>query len=180
MGVPLPKNFTKTDRRSLNYIYKYASSAVNRGVFARTVTTPTLQFFGEKMRAASNKSRTTKMSLIFMHESGFWPYMYVLNLTNPECIKQKFEGKPITSLNCVEDIFYSSNILFELHEDIAFKQHIKIKYNGRYVKLCERDDIECPAEEFIQRMKDMEIEYSESCKLLPNTPRPVHHRFMRI
>lgn len=52
------------------------------------------------------------MGFIFMHESGFWPYLYVLNLTDPDCIEQQFKGEPVTSLNCVEDILYSSSILF--------------------------------------------------------------------
>lgn len=92
LGRELPANFTAEDRRSLDYIYKYFNSAINQDLFARYVTTPTLQFFGEKMRAASNKSRTIKMSAIFLHESAFWPYLYVLNLTDPDCIEQQFKG----------------------------------------------------------------------------------------
>ena len=120
------------------------------------------------------------MSGIFLHESAFWPYLYVLNLTDPDCIEQQFKGEPVTSLNCVEDIKFSSSILFELHEDIAFRQYVRVRYSGKYVKLCERDEIECPVEEFLQRIKDKEIEYTEACKLIPNTPRPVHVRSMRI
>lgn len=101
-----------------------------------------------------------KMGLISLHESSSWPYLLILNLTSPDCIQQQFLGQPVTTLNCVEDLFFSSSILFELHEDIAFRQYMKVRYDGEYVKLCEREEMECPIDEFLQRLKDKEIEYA--------------------
>ena len=120
------------------------------------------------------------MGFVSLHESSSWPYLLILNLTNTDCIEQQFKGEPVTSLNCVEDLFFSSSILFELHEDIAFRQYVMVRYNGKYVNLCEREDTTCPIDEFLQRLKDYEIEYAQACKLPPNAPRSVHLRSMSI
>lgn len=86
LGRPLPSDFTEEERRSLNYIYKYYNALIHQGNFLRYIITPTLQFVEDKLRAASNKTRTMKMSFVSLHESSSWPYLLILNLTNPDCI----------------------------------------------------------------------------------------------
>lgn len=92
LGRPLPSNFTQKDQKTLNYIYKYYNALIHQGSFLRNIITPTLQFLQEKIQAASNKTTTMKMGFVSLHESSSWPYLRILNLTDPDCITQQFKG----------------------------------------------------------------------------------------
>lgn len=86
--------------------------------------------------------------------------MFIFNLTSPLCVKQQEEGIPPTELNCVDDPYFSTSFIFEVHEDEDQHRSVKLRYNGEYVHLCEREDYKCPADDFLARLANSTIEYS--------------------
>lgn len=80
------------------------------------------------------------------HDTNVAPTLTFLNITNFECIEDKYQKKDMSKyLNCEDGPDFASSILIELHRDIApFDHFVKVRYNGKYVNLCERQQTTCP------------------------------------
>lgn len=149
LGKDLPKDFDAYDMKSLKFISDYYNSILYNGAYGQLLTTLPLHAIKDKMDLAkSHKLGDKKWSMFFGKELNFVPLVNVLNLTSPECLTQQWKNQTVTSLNCMEVPSFSSNLIFELHEDDAFQHSIRVKYNGQYANLCGRKEIECEYREF--------------------------------
>lgn len=60
-------------------------------------------------------------------------------------------------LNCEDGPDFAANLLIELHNDP--EPYVKIKYNGNYAKLCEKDKVTCAYSEWKQRIEAQYVNY---------------------
>lgn len=92
------------------------------------------------------------MTFISCHSSNLWPILTLFNLTSTECLTQKWNGDPVTAINCVTPPYYAANFIVELHEDNGIVS-VMIRYNGKYAYLCENRQTKCEYDAFINRIK---------------------------
>jgi hypothetical protein len=104
-----------------------------------------------------------KFTFIAGHRSNVHPLAVILNLTNAECLAQRWRGETVTSLNCVDSPQFTANLIIELHEDDSLARFVRVKYNGEYVYLCGRRETKCSYEEFKTRVKLMEADFEGRC-----------------
>lgn len=79
------------------------------------------------------------MSAYSVHDANIVPLMLFLNLTSTECMKREFKNETVKG-NCAIPIPFASNLLFELHkDDKSEKLFVKVRYNGEYFNLCEKE-----------------------------------------
>jgi hypothetical protein len=83
----------------------------------------------QKLDSTVKNQTTNKLTFISCHSSNLWPLLTQLNLTSAECITQKWNGDPVVAINCMAPPHFSSNLLFELHEEDS-QIFVRIKYNG--------------------------------------------------
>jgi hypothetical protein len=122
--------------------------------------TPSLRMLREKLdRVVSNKTKN-KMTFISCHSSNLWPVLTQFNLTSAECLTQKWNGDPVTNINCVAAPHFSANFIVELHEESG-ALFVMVRYNGNYVYLCENRQTKCEYNNFIARLKNIEVNYED-------------------
>lgn len=109
------------------------------------------------------------------HDSNVHLASAALNFTSIECLlAQRFPEYEYetTYFNCEDYPQFASSLIFELHqveqdEEYEASYQIMIKRDGRYMKLCTRDDSICPYEEFISRLENFYIDFDSVCAELP-------------
>ena len=47
-------------------------------------------------------------------------------------------------MNCEDPPGFTANLIFEFYDDVDKEKYVMIRYNGKYVYLCERESKECP------------------------------------
>lgn len=67
--------------------------------------------------------------------------------------------------NCAVPIPFASNLFFELHQDDKNTSHyfVKMRYNGNYFNLCDKNSTECPFEEFAQKSRSHLLDFNKEC-----------------
>lgn len=141
LGRKMPADLTESDLRNLKFMSDFYNTLVFNGNFAKVLSTPTLRLLRSRMDSAVRNVTKWKMSFMFGHMSNIHPLLTIFNLTNTECLTEKWEDRPITSLNCVEAPQFAANMVIELHESDDKSSHfVKLRYNGYYVNLCQRKD----------------------------------------
>lgn len=67
--------------------------------------------------------------------------------------------------NCAEVPPFASNIIFELHQNDSApeKYYVKLRYNGDYYNLCQKNAKECDFEEFSARTKAQFVDVVKEC-----------------
>jgi hypothetical protein len=115
------------------------------------VSTPLLKKlikeFDAKILSPTSIKRWTMLS---GHDTNVAPTLWFLNLTTAQCIEDKFRNSTKKYLNCEDGPDFASSITFELWN--TTKPVVKIQYNGKYMKLCERDSTECDYTEWKARI----------------------------
>lgn len=101
--------------------------------------------------------------MFFAKEGTLSPLVTAMNLTSTDCLTQKYKNQTVTALNCVDPPSFSSNMIIELHEDDAFENFIRVKYNGEYVNLCGEKKTECEYHLFWRGLSTDRAAYNKSC-----------------
>jgi hypothetical protein len=94
----------------LKYIYEYSNALLFDGSFAKTLSTPLLRMIRSSFSRAVQKT-DMKFILAIGHKSNLYPLVVLLNLTNPECLTQKWKGQTVTSLNCFSAPSFAANLV---------------------------------------------------------------------
>lgn len=70
-----------------------------------------------------------------------------------------------THLNCVHRPAFASSVIIELHQDDNnIKNHfVKARYNGEYMKLCEKNSTVCDYVEFKERIVSQFSDFKKEC-----------------
>jgi hypothetical protein len=111
LGRPLPAQYNENDERNLRYMYEYYNTLIQDGNFAHILATPTLRMLRQRLEAVLSNKTTNRLTFISCHSSNLWPLLTLFNLTSPECITQKWNGDPVTAINCVLPPYYAANLI---------------------------------------------------------------------
>jgi hypothetical protein len=128
------------------------------GKFARVMATPSLRMLRQKLDSVVLNKTTNRLTFISCHSSNLWPIMTTFNLTSAECLTQKWNGDPVTAINCVLPPHFAANLFVELHEESG-SNYVRVKYNGQYVYLCESRQTKCEYNNFVSRLKNLETDF---------------------
>jgi hypothetical protein len=158
---PLPEGLTSDIWRNMTVIKDLERQYVELGsdLQRKFMGTP---LFKEIQKYFLDKINNPDSDLKYVFFSGHYltltPLMVGLNITNLECLINKFHGLPDDHLNCENGYpIYASQILIELHSRVmetGMKKHfVKVIYNGKEMNLCEKGKIECEFEEYNNRIQ---------------------------
>jgi hypothetical protein len=142
---------------------EYYRTLIFNGNFAKIISTPAFRMLRNKLEGALRNS-TLKLSFLFGHQSNLHPMLVLFNLTSPECLTQEWNNETVTTPNCVRPPGYAANMVVELYEENK-DAFVKVKYNGYYVNLCQENKTECDYSEFTERVRRLEVNYEEQCKV---------------
>ena len=167
----LPEGITEELWKNLTFITNMHLYYVKYGTLEqqRFHNTP---FFDEIMNNFDDKinNKTSfKFKMYSSHDMTLAFIMTGLNITSYQCIEDIFRNNETDSNNCFGYPEFASNMLIELHlSEIDDKYLVMVRYNGEYVKLCEKNTIICDYQEFKQRLKAFQIEdFAKTCKNRP-------------
>lgn len=133
------------------------------------------ELFLEGIEIAQKKG--VKYTLFSGDEKNILAWAVGLNLTNFDCLSQKFmeyyssaENSGIQSPNCLSGVEYASDLLVELfHQDSGL--FVSMRYNGRVLNICDKPGKpesgiqECEIENFKNwlRQKFMVVHFAKFC-----------------
>lgn len=113
----------------------------------------------------SNPSSNKKWTLLSGHDTNVLPILIFLNITNSSCLEDKWKNRNLQKyVNCEDGPDYAASLLFELYQEQE-RVKIKIKYNGKYVNLCDRKEDSCLYSEWKARIEAQYVNYRQLCGL---------------
>lgn len=138
----------------------------------RLVSTPFFEeivnTFDDRLEADKKNSTSFKWKMFSAHDTTVGMISTGLNITSYECI-DKLLAKKSSGIDVLKDdecfLYpeYASNIIIELHDESG-NNVVKVRYNGKYVKICGKEERSCPYEEFKQRLNSFKIpNFKEQC-----------------
>ena len=153
--------------KGLDVQYVDVGNELLRKILGTNFFKTVLQYFDAKI----HKDYPLKYAIFSAHDTTLQPYMAVLNLTNWECLLEKFDKNNEQKGNCVNGFpIFASQIILELHSnvtDVGKVYFVKVIYNGVEMKLCESEQTECLFEEFSQRLSQFVMnddDFQLNCK----------------
>lgn len=75
-------------------------------------------------------------------------------------MEEKYRKGSTSALNCDSGIEFATNVIVELHSDNQRDYYVKVRHDGKYVYLCEREETACPWSEFKRRAQAMALDDS--------------------
>ncbi|EAR87292.2 histidine acid phosphatase family protein (macronuclear) [Tetrahymena thermophila SB210] len=103
------------------------------------------------------------------HDTNIGPLLQALNLSSIECQLNQFYKQGQSFLNCADGPHFASHILFEIHEqeenviNDKSQLYVRVRYNGQYMNLCDRNSTQCSYLEFESRIKQQFENYNLLC-----------------
>lgn len=166
-GGELPK-LTKETLWAMEFVYNQALYFVLYGTEEerRIANTPFFEelvsSFDDKILALAENRTSYKWKMFSAHDTTVSMITTGLNLTSYECVAKLLEQKRMgIDISKEDDCFlfpqYASNLIFELHQENNL-HYVKIKYNGKYVKICGNKDRKCRYEEFKKRLVNFKVD----------------------
>lgn len=136
LGRAFPAGFDQMDLDNLRHLTHWLMIIVYSGQFSAALSTPLfMKIFQDFDYKLSHPNSTKKWTMLSGHDTNVAPTLTFLNLTNFQCIEDKYEKKDLSKyLNCEDGPDFASNILVELYS--ATQPYVKVKYNGKYMNLC--------------------------------------------
>ena len=85
-----------------------------------------------------------KWTFISAHDTDIMALHLALNLSSCLCVQELYRKGETSALNCeTGGNNFASNLIFELHSDDAVFFNVKVRSNGKYMKLCGKDSETC-------------------------------------
>ncbi len=138
----------------------------------RLVNTPffeeIIRTFDDRLETRKTNNTSYKWKMFSAHDTTVGMISTGLNLTSYECVDRLLAKKRSgIDISKVDECFlypeYASNIIIELHDENGIVV-VKVRYNGKYTKICGREEKSCPYEEFKQRLNTFKItNFMEQC-----------------
>ena len=146
---------------TMNLLYTYFGGVNQRKFIPTPLFTEILGHFENKIL-----NKTSKKWVMYSAHDSTLGYVYtLLNISSYECHLQLWKTNKTDSMNCAGYPLYASNVLIELHSGEDNGYIVKIKVNGEYYNICERNQKTCDWKEFSQRIKNVMVKnYGELCK----------------
>lgn len=120
------------------------AKAYNKHKFEKIIS-----MFDSRVRSSSQPMKWTFLSA---HDSDMAPMYLNLNLTSSTCVEELYRKGSTSALNCEGFPLFASSLIWELHQDDKRNFTVKIRSNGKYMKLCETNSEECKYEEWKKRI----------------------------
>lgn len=91
--------------------------------------------------------------MLSAHDTNIIVHSPIFNLTSADCIADLFFNGSTSALNCFGYPQFAANLLIELYKnDTSNDYYVQLRYNGKYMYLCERQSTTCAYSEFRQRL----------------------------
>ena len=107
-----------------------------------------------EMRTRLPKTYSPKMTFLGGHDVDIASLNILLNISSSSCVEEQWRKGNTSALNCEYFPTYASSVIIELHSDDEIIFYVKVKYNGKYVYLCEKKDTKCSYSEWKSRVKN--------------------------
>ena len=166
LGRVFPAGFDQKDLDNLRHLTHWLMIIVYSGQFSAALSTPLfMKIISDFDHKLANTSSVKKWTMLSGHDTNVAPTLTFLNLTNYNCIEDKYEKKDLGKyLNCEDGPDFASNVLIELHKE-GSDSYVKVRYNGKYMNLCEKKDTKCEYAEFKRRIQAQYVDYKALCGL---------------
>ena len=161
---PIPQNISKELWTNMTVIYNLVIYYNLGGIsdiskfFSTPFFTEVIQSFDQKVQ---NPTYPLKWKMYSAHDWTVGSITPALNITNYQCVEELVRTGKTDALNCALYPDFATSLIIELYQEDA-ENFIKIRYNGNYVNLCERNDQKCLYSEFKQRLSDNLIDNFET------------------
>ena len=158
-GKSLPKNISSELWNNLTLVYNvicvYSLSGITEQL--KFYSTYFFQEIIDDFESKLNGTNKLKWKMFSTHDSTFFFLLPALNLTSYQCIDERMTTGKTNSTNCVTAVDFAQNLLIELYKE-QNEEFIKIKYNGNYMYLCEKNEKKCSWDEFKQRLQNFMVD----------------------
>ena len=164
-GKTLPEAFQGDLKRNMTFTYDFIYFYVSFGSERQqlTLTGGLFNELRDYFRGKLSGNEKKKWLMYSAHDTTLIMLLSTLNLSNYQCILQKWRNKYLTEdSNCFPLPDYASNLLMELHRN---EQNITVKfrYNGKYIKEYDYYEFEKILNKSIDAMTK-DIEFRKICK----------------
>ncbi|EGR29698.1 hypothetical protein IMG5_150410, partial [Ichthyophthirius multifiliis] len=165
----IPDQLTREELENIKFVDSFSWFFGDFGTELGTklLVTPFLKHLVDNFENKINgKYSNLKMMMFSAHDSNLSMNMRAFNFSSYQCLLQQKFGGNRQSINCELRPEFASSILWELHQDDVSqdKYFIKIKYDGKYMNLCEKENIQCDYQELKNRiMNYISKDYDGEC-----------------
>lgn len=146
LGRPLPDGFTNEDflnaRHFMNYYYYVAMSnnnslMVNTFKFQKLINTFDL-------RTKLPETYALKWTHLSGHDTDILAMHIALNISNYTCTEELYRRGSTKSIECEQGgVEFAANVIIELHSNNGKDFYIKVRSNGKYMRICSKATFEC-------------------------------------
>lgn len=164
MGRYLPPSFTESDYMNFLHIQDFMSMLKYTRNLSRAILTPKMQkIFGLFDARIANPKLPLKWTFMCGHDTEIYPLMTLFNISSSRCLEELYRSNRTDALNCEPGPEFAASLIFELHREEDNTYSVMIRYNGKYVYLCEQRQTKCEYEEFKRRVTKDFIDVAEIC-----------------
>lgn len=151
LGRPLPEGFTEADYlnvRHLTSFYYYIAMSNNNSLMVNTFKFQKLiNTFDLRTKLPSTYS--LKWTHLSGHDTDILAMHLALNISNAACTEELYRKGSTSAVECEQGgVDYAGNVIIELHSNNAKDFFIKVRSNGKYMKICSKASYECDYAEF--------------------------------
>lgn len=167
---PLPANLSESLWEKMKIVKELERQFVDVGseYQRKFMGTPLFQeilkYFSEKIQ---NPEQELKYIMFSGHYLTLTPLMVGLNITNWECIFNRYKQVSDENLNCENGYpSYASQLILELHSN-ENQYFLKVIFNGNEMNVCEKNQKQCEFFEVKKRIEENIImkDFNEFCQI---------------
>ena len=155
LGRPKPVNLSDSDYSNLKHIENWYDIFRLNYDLAKAYNTNTTKRIIQNFdgRIKNLNSQKLKWTALIGHDNNINCYLNTLNISSAACQEDLYRKGKTTALNCEPGPDFAANLIFELQSDNDKDFYVKIKYNGKYVYLCEKKSFTCSYNEWKNRVQ---------------------------
>lgn len=156
LGRPLPPDLTTDDYQNLihfaNWYFYMAMGGNNTAMTNSGKLKKIFSVFDTRTRVPD--TYPLKWTFISGHDVDVLALHLAMNLSSFTCIEELYRKGQTSALNCEQGgNYFATNLIFELHSDDNIAFYVKVRSNGKYVKLCGKDSESCDYYRFKNSLK---------------------------
>jgi hypothetical protein len=161
LGKQIP--LSESDYGNLQHLQYFTYLLKFGGKLQLAITTPKFQRMISAFDAKiGNSSGLLRWVFLSGHDTEIYPSLNVLNISSSSCIEELYRFNKTNALNCEPGPEYAATLQYELHNEAAGYE-VRLRYNGKYVNLCERKQTACPYPEFKKRIEADYVDVQSIC-----------------
>ena len=160
LGKPLPAQFTDADYNNLKHLAVWHDLFKFNFNIARAYNTYPIKRILQDFdgRISNLKTKPLKWTILSAHDYHINCFLNYLNISSASCIEELYRKKNTSALNCEPGPEYAANLIFQLQSDNDKDFYVKIRYNGKYVNLCQKKSTICDYKDWKGRMQKIMLD----------------------